>query len=584
APTAPAKSYIHCTASSESAGTTRSSSSTVADSGQNNLDTTPGPRGTSRSPDGHGSKADTFSGRNSMSSLPTHSTSGSVSTATGPAATGPATAAPVFPRGSHGSVSGANQGPQQQQQQQQQQQPNFPPWSCGVNGGNANANPNPSPPRYRAGEKDEGGASLSSPGTQTDGDSGPRSLADGPGALLAETGGGGSRSPISTDELLIERLEHRLLERESELQDLQVSFEEKEVSTCQLFEERQRYCVTEMEGLKQRCSTKLRQVSQRAARNHQALQLQVAQLQAEKESLQEDISRLTQEKDLAEVRLRSYETTNTQLAPTLEDIQWEICQKSGEISLLKRQLKDCQADVNHKLNEIVSLKSTLKESRTKIDALEEQSQEDQERIRTRTVEVEVCQNELHRKKNEADLLREKVGRLETDIQAMKQDLASAKEQRHQQCLQLAARAQNLINKTAPGSPSQERVAEGSGGGGGGRGGGGGPGGPLGSTDSLRGEVERLQRQLREEVVCREALASGFERERRTWNKEKERVIRYQKQLQYNYMQMHKKNLDLERILKELTAELEGRAELDGVDGPYGCPGLQTYDDVIATEI
>jgi len=198
----------------------------------------------------------------------------------------------------------------------------------------------------------------------------------------------------------------------------------------------------------------------------------------------------------------------------------------------------------------------------------------------------VCQNELQRKKNEADLLREKVSRLETDIQAMKQDLASAKEQRHRQCLQLAARAQNLINETSPGStPSQERVAEGSGGGGGGGGrGGGGPGGPGGSTDSLRGEVERLQRQLREEVACREALASGFERERRTWNKEKERVIRYQKQLQYNYTQMHKKNLDLERILKELTAELEGRGELDGVDGPYGCSGLQTYDVVIATEI
>lgn len=67
----------------------------------------------------------------------------------------------------------------------------------------------------------------------------------------------------------------------------------------------------------------------------------------------------------------------------------KMCQKSGEISLLKQQLRDCQADVNHKLNEIVSLKSTLKESRTKIDALEERSQEDHEQIRTRTVEVEV---------------------------------------------------------------------------------------------------------------------------------------------------------------------------------------------------
>lgn len=59
----------------------------------------------------------------------------------------------------------------------------------------------------------------------------------------------------------------------------QVSFEEKEEDTCQLFEERQKYCVEEMEGLKQRCSTKLRQVSQFAAKTQQALQLQVSQLQ-----------------------------------------------------------------------------------------------------------------------------------------------------------------------------------------------------------------------------------------------------------------------------------------------------------------
>lgn len=58
-----------------------------------------------------------------------------------------------------------------------------------------------------------------------------------------------------------------------------MSFEEKEADTCQLFEERQRYCAEEMEGLKQRCSTKLRQVSQIAAKTQQALQLQVSQLQ-----------------------------------------------------------------------------------------------------------------------------------------------------------------------------------------------------------------------------------------------------------------------------------------------------------------
>ena len=67
----------------------------------------------------------------------------------------------------------------------------------------------------------------------------------------------------------------------------------------------------------------------------------------------------------------------------------QICQKSGEISLLKQQLRDRQTDVNHKLNEIVSLKSALKESKSRIEALERHSSEDKDRIHSRTVEVEV---------------------------------------------------------------------------------------------------------------------------------------------------------------------------------------------------
>ena len=119
-----------------------------------------------------------------MSSLPTHSTSGSVSTAPGPTG-GPAAYLSV-----HGTA--LNQGPP----------PNVPPWSCG-NGSHPG-------PRY----SDGGLAAVAN------GDPGAWPPAEEPGPLTVT--GAGSRSPINTDELLIERLEQRLLERESELQDLQV--------------------------------------------------------------------------------------------------------------------------------------------------------------------------------------------------------------------------------------------------------------------------------------------------------------------------------------------------------------------------
>lgn len=132
------------------------------------------------------------------------------------------------------------------------------------------------------------------------------------------------RSPISTDEALILKLEQKLLEKDSELQDLQVSLEEKETDTCQLFEEKQKYCKEEMEGLKQRCSSKLRQVSQKAVRAQQVMQLQVFQLKQEKKKLQDDLNQLAQERDLLEVKLKSYEKGQTQMAPTLEETQWEV--------------------------------------------------------------------------------------------------------------------------------------------------------------------------------------------------------------------------------------------------------------------
>ncbi|XP_047236350.1 leucine zipper putative tumor suppressor 1 isoform X2 [Girardinichthys multiradiatus] len=465
------------------------------------------------------------SGRNSMSSLPTHSTIGSL-------------------RASTGLVS-QNDGSSALNNLCKGQQLNFPPW---VNGNNTNLDCS-----YRPCLNSSVLASKSNE------DAGSPLSADKP-QTFSETAGG-IRSPITTDQLLIEHLEQRLLERESELQELQGSLEQKEEETCHLFEERQRFCAEEMDGLKQRCTTQLREVTQMNAKTHQALQLQVCHLQKENGKLQEDLLKLTREKDFVELRLRSYEKESTQLVPTLEETQWEVCQKTGEISLLKQQLRDCQADVSHKLNEIVSLRASLKENTARVERLEQQNKDYEDKLHSCTREVEVCQNELQRKKTEADFLRDNVGKLEQDIQQVKQDLVTAREQKLQKSLELERPIQELD------CPDQVQELENK---------------KYIFNGSLQREVERLKQELKEEKNAQERLVSNFELERQTWNKEKDRVIKYQKQLQINYLQMHKKNQDLERILKELTAELESRTKL-GFDLKYSA-GLQTYEDVIATEI
>lgn len=145
------------------------------------------------------------------------------------------------------------------------------------------------------------------------------------------------RSPISTDESTIQELEQKLLEREGELQELQSSFEEKEISSCQAYEEKQRRCKEELEGLKQKCNSKLKQTSQKTQRTQQVLHLQVFQLQQEKKQLREELENLIKEQNLLETKLRSYEKEKTSFAPALEETQWEVsgAGAAGSVSLLK---------------------------------------------------------------------------------------------------------------------------------------------------------------------------------------------------------------------------------------------------------
>ncbi|NXU68328.1 N4B3A protein, partial [Horornis vulcanius] len=350
------------------------------------------------------------------------------------------------------------------------------------------------------------------------------------------------RSPIATDDSAIQELEQKLLEREGELQELQSSFEEKEISSCQAYEEKQRRCKEELEGLKQKCNSKLKQTSQKTQRTQQVLHLQVFQLQQEKQQLREELEKLMKEQNLLETKLRSYEKEKTSFAPALEETQWEVCQKSGEISLLKQQLKESQTELTTKTTEILSLKAQLKEVRLKMEGLEMKTQELEVSLRTKAMELEVCENELQRKKNESELLREKVNLLEQEILELRSELAVLREQ---------------LSEAREGPR---------------------PGGD--DAQALQGQLERLRAELKAERDSNEQMSCSFQHERQTWKEEKEKVIHYQKQLQQSYLHMYKRNQSLEKMLQQLAAGEDGKEpielEIPGADVPY--------EDIIATEI
>ncbi|XP_059202375.1 NEDD4-binding protein 3-A [Centropristis striata] len=281
---------------------------------------------------------------------------------------------------------------------------------------------------------------------------------------------------LSVEEV-VRDLEERLVEKEHELKQMKRNLDESEGAIAQVFEGKQRLWEKEVEELKRLYAAKLRQVSQHAQRSQRSLQLQLFKAQQEKNRLQEELDSLNKEKSQEAGAIAK------RTSPTLEETQWEVCQKSGEISLLKQQLRDSQAEVTQKLSEIFQLKTQLRETRTN--------------------------------------LRNREGQLE----ALKLVLQGTQRRRSQ-------------NAHEDGKGAEESPAAGA------TGGCGGP-----TEERLRAELLLERRQS-------EAQAMAFEEERQTWQTEKDKVIRYQKELQASYLDMYHRNEALERELYLLRAGRE----------------------------
>lgn len=438
-----------------------------------------------------------------------------------------------------------------------------------------------------------GGGGVSHGHTNSDSGRSSSSKSSGSGSVsgrgqpLSDSGScGHSPPPAEGYEVVVRELEDKLRERDQELQQLRENLDENEAAICQVYEEKQRRCEKEMEELRQSCASKMKQTSQKAQRAQQVLQLQVFQLQQEKKKLQEDFSTLLQDRETLERRCATIQREQTQLGPRLEETKWEVCQKSGEISLLKQQLKEIQSELSQKAGDIVVLKAQLREARSELQSSQVRSQEAQAALRTRALELEVCENELQRRKSEAELLREKVGRLEDESRRSRDTLNnhSARDNLNNHSV-LNGNVKGQCGQRGRGGPSPSVYRDGEevllvwG----------------GESDeakaqrqnveavlALRQQVDRLKAELMYERRTNEEQLSRFEDERRIWHEEKEKVIRYQKQLQQNYIQMYRRNRDLERVMRELSLELENR-DMDEYEVRSSSNDIH-YEEITATEI
>lgn len=150
-----------------------------------------------------------------------------------------------------------------------------------------------------------------------------------------EGGGGGlpfaACSPPSPS-ALIQDLEERLWEKEQEVAALRRSLEQSEVAVAQVLEERQKAWERELAELRQGCSGKLQQVARRAQRAQQGLQLQVLRLQQDKKQLQEEAARLMRQREELEDKVAACQKEQADFLPRMEETKWEV--RAGGLGLL----------------------------------------------------------------------------------------------------------------------------------------------------------------------------------------------------------------------------------------------------------
>ncbi|XP_039233444.1 mediator of RNA polymerase II transcription subunit 15 isoform X2 [Drosophila yakuba] len=178
---------------------------------------------------------------------------------------------------------------------------------------------------------------------------------DGASSKSSGTVVGSSDLTPSPSDSGISELEAALKDRDSELSYLRQAMEHNEKDKEVYWEHETQRLRLFYEGQQRECQLKLRKMEQ-------LLGLQQFQLKQHKLRQSEQVNRLQQQLDLARDSSQGLQQQVDALRHQLEDSEWRVCERNGEIALLKTQLKEAHLEINMKDHAIVSLKHSSNRS------------------------------------------------------------------------------------------------------------------------------------------------------------------------------------------------------------------------------
>ena len=287
-------------------------------------------------------------------------------------------------------------------------------------------------------------------------------------------------------------LEAMIRDKDAQIRQLRETMERNETAILQVCEEKEQNWEMRFRELQSDWEKKLRLQQQKAFKMEQALLMQLFKLQQERKSVRLEIETLRTEKERADRHANGLQEEAKGNKTKLEEIQWEMCQKVGEISHLKSQLKESKDSIVQKNNELLSLRAQLK------DVQQDNGQKNGEILGLES-ELKKSQEAVKDMRKELDTMQSQFSKFKSSSGVQEAEVSSTSA----------------------------------------------------STENSPQEVKHLQEELARIKV-------EYDADKDRWLAEKDKVIRYQRHLQLNYVQMANKNKMLEAEVQQLTLELEGR--------------------------
>ena len=227
----------------------------------------------------------------------------------------------------------------------------------------------------------------------------------------------------------------------------------------------------------------------------------------------------------------------SKLQQRLDENEAELKQRLSDVSLLKREIKEKEEELGLRLNELMSARSENKALSSRLGRQDGEiemlhAQLNKERTKIADLEHHLAARLSHRAYSSADAYCQSSSRNETSLFHHHSNSRSSDSSCH------FAVNSPYHDVMSPIVFNQSHVMHREG------------------LNFSQGEKEELCKRLQ---VAEQRCASqeqAFEREKQQWAQDKSKVIKYQKVLQDNYVQMYKRSHALEQEVKSLTARLQ----------------------------